>query len=226
MPTSPGKVTVKICGLTSAEAADAAARAGADYGGLVFHPASPRNLALEQARALSAVMRGRLKRVALLADPTDAELAAIMAAAEPEFLQLHGDESVARTAEIRARFGKPVIKALPVSDSDSLKAAAAYEAVADMLLFDAQAPRGAQRAGGHGAAFDWTLLANRIFSRPWFLAGGLRPENVATAIRASGASLVDVSSGVEKFGVKDGARIGHFMMAVRSVEAANDTVHT
>lgn len=209
-------IIVKICGLTSAEAADAAARAGAEYGGLVFHPASPRNLALEQARALSAAMRGRLKRVALVADATDAELAAIIAAAEPEFLQLHGHESVARTAEIRARFGKPVIKALPVSDRDSLNVAADYEAVADMLLFDAQAPQGAQRAGGHGAAFDWTLLTNRSLGKPWFLAGGLNPGNVARAVALSGAMMVDVSSGVESApGIKSAERIAQFISATR-----------
>jgi phosphoribosylanthranilate isomerase len=209
-------IIVKICGLTSAEAADAAARAGAEYGGLVFHPASPRNLALEQARALSAAMRGRLKRVALVADPTDAELAAIIAAAEPEFLQLHGNESVARTAEIRARFGKPVIKALPVSDRDSLNVAADYEAVADMLLFDARAPQGAQRAGGHGAAFDWTLLTNRSLGKPWFLAGGLNPGNVARAVALSGAMMVDVSSGVESApGIKSAERIAQFISATR-----------
>lgn len=209
-------IIVKICGLTSAEAADAAARAGAEYGGLVFHPASPRNLALEQARALSAAMRGRLKRVALVADATDAELAAIIAAAEPEFLQLHGHESVARTAEIRARFGKPVIKALPVSDRDSLDVAADYEAVADMLLFDAQAPQGAQRAGGHGAAFDWTLLPNRSLGKPWFLAGGLNPGNVARAVALSGAMMVDVSSGVESApGIKSAERIAQFISATR-----------
>jgi len=209
-------IIVKICGLTSTEAAEAAARAGAEYGGLVFHPASPRNLALEQARALSAAMRGRLKRVALVADPTDAELAALIAAAEPEFLQLHGNESVARTAEIRARFGKPVIKALPVSDRDSLNVAAAYEAVADMLLFDARAPQGAQRAGGHGAAFDWTLLTNRSLGKPWFLAGGLNPGNVARAVALSGAMMVDVSSGVESApGIKSAERIAQFISATR-----------
>jgi phosphoribosylanthranilate isomerase len=209
-------IIVKICGLTSTEAAEAAARAGAEYGGLVFHPASPRNLALEQARALSAAMRGRLKRVALVADPTDAELAAIIAAAEPEFLQLHGNESVARTAEIRARFGKPVIKALPVSDRDSLNVAADYEAVADMLLFDARAPQGAQRAGGHGAAFDWTLLTNRSLGKPWFLAGGLNPSNVARAVALSGAMMVDVSSGVESApGIKSAERIAQFISATR-----------
>jgi phosphoribosylanthranilate isomerase len=217
-------VSVKICGLTSADAAGAAAQLGAEYGGLVFHPASPRNLTLEQARGLSAAMAGRLKRVALVADRGDAELAGIIEAATPEFLQLHGSESAARTAEIRARFGLPVIKALAVAEAEDLKAASDYGAVADMLLFDARPPKGAARAGGHGAAFDWTLLAGRRFAKPWLLAGGLKPENVAAAIRASGAAMVDVSSGVEKFGVKDEASIGHFMMAVRTTEAANDTV--
>jgi len=209
-------IIVKICGLTSTEAADAAARAGAEYGGLVFHPASPRNLALEQARALSAAMRGRLKRVALVADPTDAELAALIAAAEPEFLQLHGNESAARTAEIRARFGKAVSTPVPGSDRDSLNVAADYEAVADMLLFDARAPQGAQRAGGHGAAFDWTLLANRSLAKPWFLAGGLNPGNVARAVALSGAMMVDVSSGVESApGIKSAERIAQFISATR-----------
>jgi phosphoribosylanthranilate isomerase len=216
MPTPLEKVTVKICGLTSAEAADAAARAGAEYGGLVFHPASPRNLTLAQARALSAAMRGRLKRVALVADRNDAELAAIVAAAEPDFLQLHGNESVARTAEIRARFGKPVIKALPVSDGDSLKVAADYAAVTDMLLFDAQAPREALRAGGHGMAFDWTVLAGHSFSKPWFLAGGLNPGNVARAVTLCDAAMVDVSSGVESApGIKSAERIAQFISVLR-----------
>jgi phosphoribosylanthranilate isomerase len=218
-------VAVKICGLTSAEAADAAARLGAEYGGLVFHPASPRNLSLEQARAISAAMAGRLKRVALVADLADAELEAVIAAVTPEFLQLHGGESVARTAAIRARFHVPVIKALPVADAEDLAAANAYGAVADMLLFDAKPPKGAERAGGHGVAFDWTLLKDRGVPKPWFLAGGLRPENVATAIRASGARLVDVSSGVESApGVKDMTSIMKFLAAARFTLAANDTV--
>lgn len=209
-------ITVKICGLTSAEAADAAARLGAEYGGLVFHPASPRNLALDQARALSQAMAGRLKRVALVADADDTGLAAIIAAASPEFLQLHGNETVQRTADIRARFGLPVIKALPVADAADLQAANDYAPVSDLLLFDARPPKGADRAGGHGAAFDWTLLAGRSFDRPWFLAGGLHPDNIAAAIRASGAQMVDVSSGVEsRPGVKSAERILQFIAATR-----------
>ena len=209
-------ISVKICGLTSAEAADAAARLGAEYGGLVFHPASPRNLALEQARALSAVMAGKLKRVALVADRSDAELQAIIAAASPEYLQLHGQESVARTGEIRARFGLPVIKALPVAGAPDLQAANDYAPVTDMFLFDAKPPKGAARAGGHGNAFDWSLLRGREFPRPWFLAGGLDPSNVARAIAVSGAGHVDVSSGVESApGVKSAERIIQFISATR-----------
>jgi phosphoribosylanthranilate isomerase len=209
-------ITVKICGLTSAEAADAAARAGAAYGGLVFHPGSPRNLQLEHARTLATAMRGHLKRVALVGDADDAMLAAIVAAVQPDFLQLHGNESVGRTAEIRARFGLPVIKALPVAEADDLKAAADYAAVADMLLFDARPPRDALRPGGHGAAFDWTLLKGKSFGRPWLLAGGLDPANVARAIELSGTAMVDVSSGVESApGVKSPEKIAQFIAATR-----------
>jgi phosphoribosylanthranilate isomerase len=209
-------ITVKICGLTSVEAADAAARAGAAYGGLVFHPGSPRNLALEQARVLSEAMRGRLKRVALVGDADDARLSAIIAAAQPELLQLHGQESVVRTAEIRARFGVALIKALPVAEAGDLRLAADYAAVADLLLFDARPPKDALRPGGHGAAFDWTLLKGRTFSRPWLLAGGLDPSNVARAIDLSGAAMVDVSSGVESApGVKSPEKIAQFIAATR-----------
>jgi phosphoribosylanthranilate isomerase len=209
-------ILVKICGLTSAEAADAAARAGAAYGGLVFHPASPRILSLEAARPIAEAMRGRLKRVALVGDADDVALSAIMAAVQPDFLQLHGGESLARTAEIRARFGVAVIKALPVAEADDLKAAAEYAAVADMLLFDARPPKGAARAGGHGAAFDWTLLQGKSFHKPWLLAGGLDPSNVARAIGLSGAAMVDVSSGVESApGVKSAEKITQFIAATR-----------
>jgi phosphoribosylanthranilate isomerase len=208
-------ITVKICGLTSVEAADEAARAGAEYGGLVFHPASPRNLSPDAAWSIASALRGRLRMVALVADADDDTLAGIIDAVRPDFLQLHGNESVARTQEIRVRFGA-VIKALPIADAGDFEAAKPYEAVADMLLFDAKAPKGAARAGGHGAAFDWTLLKGRSFGRPWFLAGGLNPENVARAIELSGAAMVDVSSGVESApGVKSAERIAQFIAAAR-----------
>jgi phosphoribosylanthranilate isomerase len=208
-------ITVKICGLTSVEAADAAARAGATYGGLVFHPASPRNLSLEAAWGIASAMRGKLKFVALVADADNDMLAAVIDAVRPDFLQLHGQESIARTQDIRVRFGA-VIKALPIAEAADLAAIASYDAVADMLLFDAKPPKGAARGGGHGAAFDWTLLKDRSFSKPWLLAGGLTPENVARAIEASGATMVDVSSGVESApGVKSPEKIAQFIAATR-----------
>ncbi len=210
-------IAVKICGITSMDAVDAAVAAGAAYGGLVFHPKSPRFVTPDQARALAAHMRGRLKVVALVADLDDAALAAVIELARPDILQLHGNEDARRVAAIRARFGLPVIKALPIAEADDFAAVPEMETVADMLLFDARPPRGAARAGGHGAAFDWALLAGRSFRKPWFLAGGLEPGNVARAIERSGAALVDVSSGVERApGVKDAARIAAFIHAAKA----------
>lgn len=209
-------IAVKICGLTSAAALDAAVGAGALYGGLVFHPNSPRFVAPEQARMLADRMRGRLKSVALIADLDDARIGEIVKIVQPDFLQLHGQETAQRTGEIRGRFGLPVIKALPVAEPSDFEIAAAYEANADMLLFDARPPKGAQRGGGHGAAFDWKILSGRVFTKPWFLAGGLTQDNVAHAIALSGAQMVDVSSGVESApGVKDAARIAAFAHATR-----------
>jgi phosphoribosylanthranilate isomerase len=210
-------VAVKICGMTSTGAIDAAVSAGAAYGGLVFHPNSPRNLTLEQARSLAGHMRGRLKIVALIVDMDNAALEALVNAVNPDFLQLHGNETVQRTAEIRARFGLPVIKVLPVADASDLAVAAEYENVADLLMFDARPPQGAMRPGGHGAAFDWKILNGKRFTKPWLLAGGLTPGNVARAIELSGAKLVDVSSGVESApGVKDAQRIRDFLLAANT----------
>ena len=210
-------VTVKICGITSPEAVNAAVQAGAAYGGLVFHPKSPRNLDVARAARLAAQMRGKLKVVTLLADPSDEQLATVVKAVAPDFLQLHGAESARRTAYVRGKFNIPVIKALPVAEAADLAAAAEYESIVDMLMFDAKAPKGAERPGGHGAAFDWKLLAGKTFAKPWFLAGGLDPDNVARAIALSGTKFVDVSSGVESApGVKDPARIHSFINATKS----------
>ena len=209
-------IQVKICGLTSPGAIDAAVGAGAVYGGLVFHPTSPRFVAPEKAHALAQRMRGRLRCVALITDMDDARIAALIKAVAPDFLQLHGGETVQRTADIRARFGVAVIKALAVAEASDLAVAADYEKVADMLMFDAKPPKGADRPGGHGAAFDWKILSGRAFRKPWFLAGGLDPENVARAIALSGARKVDVSSGVESApGVKEPSRISAFIDATR-----------
>jgi phosphoribosylanthranilate isomerase len=214
-------IAVKICGITSAEAVDAAAGAGASYGGLVFHPKSPRFVNPEQARALAGRMRGKLRIVALIADLDDARIATLIAEVQPDFLQLHGNETPKRAAEIRARFSVAVIKALPVAEAADFDFVPAYEDAADMLMFDARPPKGAERAGGHGAAFDWKLLAGRSFRKPWFLAGGLNPENVARAIELSGAQMVDVSSGVESApGIKDATRIAAFINATKSLARA------
>jgi len=210
-------IWVKVCGINSVGAADAVLRAGADYAGLVFHPASPRNVAPELASRLAARLRGRVRVVALLSDPSNDAIAAASNAAQADFLQLHGKESPKRVAEIRVRFGKPIIKALPVADAGDLANVREWEDVADMLLFDARPPRGAVHEGGHGAAFDWQLLRGRTFRKPWLLAGGLNPENVARAIRTAEAPGADVSSGVESGpGVKDPARIAAFVSNARA----------
>jgi phosphoribosylanthranilate isomerase len=217
------RVQVKICGITSAEAADAAVKAGADLLGLVFHPRSPRNLAPDQAASLAGRLRGRIRLVALVADADDETIGAVMKSVAPDFLQLHGAESPARTGEIRARFGCPVIKALAVAEAADFVSVTAYEAAADMLLFDAKAPDGAGRPGGHGAAFDWQLLRGRIFTRPWLLAGGLSSENVGRAIAASGAPGVDVSSGVETApGRKCPQMIRDFVAAAHQAQFARE----
>jgi phosphoribosylanthranilate isomerase len=209
-------VLVKICGINSAEAADAAVHAGADFAGLTFHEKSPRNVAPAQAASLANRMRGRLRLSVLVSDPTDEALAAALAAVRPEFVQLHGAESPARVAEVRSRFGVSVIKVLAVAEPADLASVARYEDVADMLLFDARPPSGATREGGHGVAFDWRILSGRKFSRPWLLAGGLTSDNVARAIAVAEAPGVDVSSGVETApGVKSAECIQAFVNAAR-----------
>jgi len=209
-------VQVKICGINSAAAADAALRAGADFGGLVFFAKSPRHLSLEQGALLAERMRGRLRLAALVVDESDEQLAAITARVKPDFFQLHGKETPARAADIRARFGISIIKALPAAEPADLPKASAYDDVAEMVLFDAVPAADASRPGGHGTAFDWRILQGRNFARPWFLAGGLTPENVARAIAVSGAKMVDVSSGVESApGVKNETRIAAFVAAAK-----------
>lgn len=209
-------VQVKICGINSAAAADAALRAGAEFGGLVFFAKSPRHLTLDQAAPLAARLKGRLRLVALVVDESDDALGAIAGRIKPDFFQLHGKETPERVAEIVSRFGIPAIKALAVREPDDLAQMAAYEKMTEMFLFDAAPAEGATRPGGHGAAFDWRMLKDKDVRRPWFLAGGLTPENVVRAIEVSGAARVDVSSGVESApGVKSDARIAEFVAAAK-----------
>lgn len=207
---------VKICGLTSVAAAEAAARAGADFIGLNFHPPSARYLDLEPAAAIARAVRGTVRIVALVVDPSDDRAAQIAAAVAPDFFQLQGRETPARVAALAARFGIPVMKAFGIAEASDLAAVPAYDDVAQMFLLDAKAPAGADNPGGHGVAFDWQLLRGRKFARPWLLAGGLDAGNVARAIGVSGAPGVDVCSGVESApGTKDAAKVAAFIEAVR-----------
>ena len=206
----------KICGVSTPEAAHAALEGGAGWLGFVFFPKSPRNVSLEAAARLAEPIRGRAKVVALLVDPTDAEVDEVARGLQPDLIQLHGQESPARTREIAARAGCGIIKALPVAEASDLAAAGAYESLVEHLMFEGKPPKDAALPGGAGRAFDWSLMAGRRFARPWFLAGGLDPWNVAEAARVSGAPLVDVSSGVERGpGLKDPALITAFLDAVR-----------
>ncbi|MFZ6762395.1 phosphoribosylanthranilate isomerase [Pseudoroseomonas sp. WGS1072] len=208
---------IKICGLNDAEGYDATLRAGADWAGFVFYPASPR--AVTPSRAAALIARGGAAApvpVGLVVDAADDEIAAILAEAPLGLLQLHGSETPERCAAIRARFGLPVMKALGVSGAADLRRLEDYAPAVDRFLLDAKPPAGANLPGGNAVSFDWRLLSGRPIPRPWMLAGGLDPANVATALRISGAPAVDVSSGVERArGVKDAARIAAFAAAVR-----------
>jgi phosphoribosylanthranilate isomerase len=207
---------VKICGLTSPEALEAALDAGADMLGFVFFPPSPRNIAFGTARTLSARVRGRALKAALSVDAGDALLAEIIENLAPDLLQLHGCESPERVSEIRHRFGVPVMKALPIAAHGDLSRIADYETLADRLLFDARPPLAASRPGGLGRTFDWRLLRNLETAVPFMLSGGLDAGNVAEALRITCAPGVDVSSGVERApGEKDPEMIRAFVHAVR-----------
>ena len=211
------RVSVKICGLTSADHVDAAARAGAAYGGFVFFAKSPRHLSLARARALASHAPLGLAKVALVVDAEDAFLDDLTAQVPLDMLQLHGHETPDRVRAVKARYGLPVMKAVGVADASDLDSLESYLKVADQLLVDAKPPRNADLPGGNGLAFDWRLIAGRRWPIPWMLAGGLSPQNVAEAIAMTGARQVDVSSGVESApGVKDAARISAFVAAAQA----------
>jgi phosphoribosylanthranilate isomerase len=215
---------VKICGITDEPGLDAALAGGADYVGLVFFSKSPRNLSLPAARALrDRVPRtGTTKTVALVVDPTDADLAGIIRTVDPDVIQLHGHESPERVAEIRARFQKPILKAVPVASAADVQAGLAYlesGRLADILLFDAKPDPNAALPGGNGLAFDWHILEGIKARTAFALAGGLTPDNVSEAIARTGAAIVDVSSGVESTpGRKDPELIRRFLQAVKAAK--------
>src|SRR5580765_2702233 len=212
---------VKICGLKTPDALDAALDAGADMVGFVFFPPSPRNLGIEAARALGERVQGRAKKVALSVDATDAELDRVVEALKPDMLQLHGKETPERVVAVRGRFGLPVMKALPVETRADLSPIHRYAKVADWLLFDGRAPREATRPGGLGKTFDWTVLENLNLEVPFMLSGGLDASNVAEALQITRAPAVDVSSGVERApGEKDPDKIRAFIRAARGLPSA------
>jgi phosphoribosylanthranilate isomerase len=217
--------TIKICGLSTAPTLAAALDAGADMVGFVFFAKSPRNVAYETAKALAQRARQRAEIIALCVDATDAELAAIIKATEPDYVQLHGRESPERVNEIQRRFGISAIKAIGIGEAGDFGKADEYRDSADALLIDAKPPRGAILPGGNGVAFDWRLARAFHPRKPWLLSGGLSPENVAQAIAQSQTRGIDVSSGVESApGVKDIEKIKAFIAAARAAFEGDDNL--
>lgn len=214
---------VKICGLSTRETLGVALDAGADMVGFVFFPPSPRHLSLEVGRDLGRQVRRRALKVALTVDADDATLENIVDAVAPDVLQLHGHESVARLRDIKQKFGRPVMKVVPVASSADLAVLPGYAAVADRILFDARPPGDATRPGGLGAPFDWHLLQNLELDLPYMVSGGLHADNLAEAARITRAGGVDVSSGVESApGVKDPEMIKAFIRAARANQDATE----
>ena len=211
---------VKICGLKTPEALDVALLAGADMVGFVFFEPSPRNVTIAAARALGAQVKGKARKVALSVDASDDMLAASIEALKPDMLQLHGKETPDRVVVVRARFGIPVMKAIPIEARDDLSPIHLYAKVAEWILFDARAPREATRPGGLGKSFDWRLLENLSLTVPFMLSGGLDAGNVGEALRITRAPAVDVSSGVERApGIKDAEKIRAFVRSARLAES-------
>lgn len=210
---------VKICGLSTRETLQTALDAGADMVGFVFFPPSPRHVSLETGRDLGRQVKRRALKVALTVDADDATLDNIMDALSPDIFQLHGKESVARLRDIKQKFGRPVMKVVPVATAADLAVLPGYAAVADRILFDARAPKDATRPGGLGEPFDWHLLENLDLELPYMVSGGLHADNVAQALRITAAGGVDVSSGVESApGVKDPEMIKAFIRAARAIQ--------
>jgi phosphoribosylanthranilate isomerase len=212
-------VAAKICGLNSPIAVAAAVEGGAAYLGFNFYPPSPRAVIPAQAAALCVATPPGVERVAVIVDADDEMIAAILAAAPIDILQFHGKENPRRVAEVKTRFGRPVMKAISIASADDVASAAPYEEVADLLLFDAKPPRREDALpGGNGLAFDWQLLAGHTWRRPWMLSGGLTAALLPEAIATSGARIVDVSSGVERRpGDKDPQKIREFLGVARTL---------
>ncbi|WP_259781759.1 phosphoribosylanthranilate isomerase [Aestuariispira ectoiniformans] len=208
----------KICGITTPDALDAAVKAGAAHVGFVFFPPSPRSITTEEAAILAARLPVDVNAVGLFVDPDDGLIDRVLEAVPLDIIQLHGKESPERVAAIKARTGRAVMKAVHIREAEDLEQVPAYEEVSDWILFDAKPPKDAKLPGGNAVAFDWTLLENQRWRRPWMLAGGLTPDNVVTAIRLTGAPCVDTSSGVEDApGQKSPHKIQLFLEKVKSI---------
>jgi len=209
------KIDAKICGLTEPRTLDTAVRCGAAFVGFVFFPPSPRAVSPEQAAPLVRSVPAPVRSVGLFVDPDDMVLDRVLAEVPLDILQLHGEEPVERVAEIKARTGLSVIKVFKIADAEDFAAVRRYEQVVDYLMFDAKPPKDGTRPGGNATAFDWTLLRGRSWAKPWFLAGGLTPDNVAGAAKMTGAQLVDASSGLEEsLGKKSPEKIRKFLSAL------------
>lgn len=209
-------IQVKICGLSTFDSVRVAVKAGADYIGFVLFNRSPRFVTPRRAAELGGCARNGTSKVGLVVDADDSDLDAAVSQGNFDMLQLHGNETPERIAEIRAKFGLPVIKALAIADASDVAASHAYEQAADMLLFDARPPADADRPGGNAVCFDWRLLSAQSWPIPWMLAGGLNAENLQDAVGQSGATRVDVSSGVEdRPGVKNNDMIREFLDAAK-----------
>ena len=208
--------SIKICGLNSAGALQAAIDARADHAGFNFFPPSPRFISLTDAARLGQQAEGRISRVGVFVDAGDSAYAEAVVAGRLDVLQLHGEETPQRAAELKARYALPVWKVITVAAAPDILRASAYAGAADLILFDARTPKGAALPGGMGLSFDWSLIAGWKGPMPWGLAGGLTPDNVAEAVQLTGARLVDTSSGVESApGVKDAGKIAAFCRAAR-----------
>ncbi|MEK6745643.1 MAG: phosphoribosylanthranilate isomerase [Pseudomonadota bacterium] len=210
-------IAVKICGLSDEISVRAVIESGADFVGFVHYPKSPRHVSIEKAAQLKSLLPESIKSVMVVVDPNDELLVEIASEMQPDYLQLHGNETPERLTEIRKKFPQiKIIKAVSVYNSVDIKKAEDFYDVCDFLLFDAKPTSGKMMHGGNGIAFDWNILAERQIALPWFLSGGLNSENIAQAIKISGAKMVDVSSGVESSpGVKDAGLIENFVKVVR-----------
>lgn len=213
---------IKICGLKTDDAVAAALHGGATHIGFIFFGKSPRNIDPAEAGRLRKAAIGKAKAVAVTVDADDAMIETIVASMQPDLLQLHGHESVDRIAEVKARFGLPVIKALALRERDDLDQIKPYIGVADMFLFDAKPPKGSELPGGNGVSFDWQLLSALDGQVPYMLSGGLNAGNIGAALQATNARGIDISSGVESApGVKDVSLIKEFFQAVRAAQSVN-----